>query len=81
MSPINCSLYITSLHSIFIPYTFINLKECRRKTPLSGNRSYFMTDSRSVSQNVLVWSTLEGFATRYYFLSESFGLVSVGRPL
>jgi hypothetical protein len=35
-------------------------------------RSYF---------NVLVSSTLVGLATRYYFLPEICGLVSVGRPL
>jgi hypothetical protein len=43
------------------------LSECR-------SRSYFTTDgqsaSQSVSQYVLVTSTLAGLATRYYFLSE-----------
>jgi hypothetical protein len=33
-------------------------------------RSYFTTDGQSVSQYVLVSSTLVGLATRYYFLSE-----------
>jgi hypothetical protein len=33
-------------------------------------QSYFTTDGRSVSQYVLVLSTLVGLATRYYFLSE-----------
>jgi hypothetical protein len=36
----------------------------------SWSRSYFTTDSQSVSQYVLVWSTLVGLETRYYFLSE-----------
>jgi hypothetical protein len=36
----------------------------------SPSRNYFMTDSQSVSQYVLVLSTLVGLATRYYFLSE-----------
>jgi hypothetical protein len=43
-----------------------------------------LTVCRSVSQYVLVSSTLVGLATRYHFLSESCescGLVSVGRPL
>jgi hypothetical protein len=35
-----------------------------------GRRSKLLHDWRSVSQNVLVSSTLEGLATRYYFLSE-----------
>jgi hypothetical protein len=34
------------------------------------SRSRFTTDSPSVSRYVLVSSTLVGFATRYYFLSE-----------
>jgi hypothetical protein len=38
---------------------------------------YFTTDG----QYVLVSSTLVGLATRYYFLSECCGLVSVARPL
>jgi hypothetical protein len=33
-------------------------------------RGYFTTDGRSVSQYVLVSSTLVGLVTRYYFLSE-----------
>jgi hypothetical protein len=36
----------------------------------SRSWSYFTTDSQSVSQHVLVSSTLLGLATRYYFLSE-----------
>jgi hypothetical protein len=36
----------------------------------SRRRSYFTTDSQSVSQYVLVSSTLVGLATRYYLLSE-----------
>jgi hypothetical protein len=35
-----------------------------------SSRSYFTTDSQSVSQYVFVSSTLVGLATRYYFLSE-----------
>jgi hypothetical protein len=35
----------------------------------SRGQSYFKTDSQSVSQYVLVPSTLVGLATRYYFLS------------
>jgi hypothetical protein len=35
-----------------------------------GGCGYFTTDGRSVSQYVLVSSTLVGLATRYYFLSE-----------
>jgi hypothetical protein len=35
----------------------------------------------TVSQYVFVSSTLVGLATRYYFLSESCGIVSVWRPL
>jgi hypothetical protein len=34
------------------------------------SRSYFTTDSQSVSQYVLASSTVMGLATRYYFLSE-----------
>jgi hypothetical protein len=44
------------------------------------SRSYFTTDSQSVSQYVLVSSTLVGLATRYYFLSECCCGV-LGRPL
>jgi hypothetical protein len=40
-----------------------------------GSRMYM------VSQYVLVSNTLVGLATRYYFLSECCGLVSVGCPL
>jgi hypothetical protein len=48
----------------------------------SRSRSYFTTDGQSVSQYVLVLSTLVALATRYYyFLSDSRCLVSVGRPL
>jgi hypothetical protein len=40
----------------------------------SRSRSYFTTDSQSVSQSVsqyvLLSSTLVGLVTRYYFLSE-----------
>jgi hypothetical protein len=36
----------------------------------SRSRSYFTTDSQSVSQYILLSSTLVGLATRYYFLSE-----------
>jgi hypothetical protein len=35
-----------------------------------SSRSYFLADSQSVSQYVLVSSTLVGLTTRYYFLSE-----------
>jgi hypothetical protein len=35
-----------------------------------GEGGYFMTDSQSGSQSVLVLSTLVGLAARYYFLSE-----------
>jgi hypothetical protein len=49
------------------------------------SRSYFTTDSQSVSQYVLVSSTLVGLVTRYYIvgmlLSEICGLVSIWRPL
>jgi hypothetical protein len=38
------------------------------------SKSKLLYDWRSVSQNVLVSSTLEGLATRYYFLSECFCL-------
>jgi hypothetical protein len=48
---------------------------------ISGDQSYFTTDGQSVSQCVLVSSTLGGLATRYYFLSGICGPVSVGRPL
>jgi hypothetical protein len=52
-----------------------NLKKLRSKIWLWGShncrsRSYFTTDSQSVSQYVLVSSTLVGLASRYYFLSE-----------
>jgi hypothetical protein len=40
----------------------------------SRSWSHFKTDGRSVSQYVLVSSTLVGLATRYYFLSECYCL-------
>jgi hypothetical protein len=61
-----------------------------RQTDLVGDstrsRSYFTTDSQSVSQYVLVSSALVGLATRYYFLSEccclKFAVLYLwGRPL
>jgi hypothetical protein len=39
-----------------------------------SSRSYFTTDSQSVSQYVLVSSTLVGLVTRYYFLSKCYCL-------
>jgi hypothetical protein len=51
----------------FSLYTSCRYEACR-------SRSYFTTDGRSVSQYVLVSSTLVGLATRYYFLSECFSL-------
>jgi hypothetical protein len=39
------------------------------------SRSYFTTDSQSVSQYVLASSTLVGLTTRYYFLSEYYCLI------
>jgi hypothetical protein len=39
-----------------------------------GGGGYFTCDGQSVSQYVLVSSTLVGLATRYYFLSECFCL-------
>jgi hypothetical protein len=47
------------------PGTELLYGECR-----SRSRSFFTTDSQSVSQYVLVSSTLVGLSTRYYFLSE-----------
>jgi hypothetical protein len=38
------------------------------------SRSYFTTNSQSVSQYVLASSTLVGIMTRYYFLSECYCL-------
>jgi hypothetical protein len=46
-----------------ITVTILGIIHCRR-------RSYFTTDGQSVSQYVLVTSTLVGLATRYYFLLE-----------
>jgi hypothetical protein len=47
---------------------------CQSISPQGRSRSYFTTDGRSVSQSVsqyvLVLSTLVGLATRCYFLSE-----------
>jgi hypothetical protein len=43
----------------------------QHRSDIPRSRSYFTTDGRSVSQYVLVSSTLVGLATRYYFLSES----------
>jgi hypothetical protein len=40
----------------------------------SASRSYPTTDSKSLSQYVLVSSTFVGLATRYYFLSECYCL-------
>jgi hypothetical protein len=39
-------------------------------TIMNRSRSYFTTDGQSVSQYVLVSSTLVGLVTRYYFLLE-----------
>jgi hypothetical protein len=47
----------------------------------SESKLKLLYDWQSVRQYVLVSSTLVGLATRYYFLSEICGLVSVWSPL
>jgi hypothetical protein len=89
---------VTFLPSRFVAndkgiHTYIHVCMYRCNNYTSNNikivRSYFTTDgqsvSQSVSQYVLVSSTLVGLATRYYFLSEccclKFAVLFLGRPL
>jgi hypothetical protein len=72
-----CDLHVIFLSNITPRYFTLFINEIFR--PFSVRRdlggliefqNYFMTDSQSVSQYVLVFSTLVGLATKYYFLSE-----------
>jgi hypothetical protein len=72
---------ITSCLKFAVLYLWGSLSD--ERTALSKSKLLYdwRSVSQSVSQNVLVSSSLVALATRYYFLSEIYGLVSVGRPL
>jgi hypothetical protein len=80
---LNCIIVRIHYYSFeFVAVTDSSRDPHSQKThPKVEGRSYFTADSQSVSQYVLVSSTLVGLATRHYFLSECCGLVFVGRPL
>jgi hypothetical protein len=62
--------------SSFIPHSILHKTHLSRWSSNSlislqfKSKSELLYDWRSVSQHVLVWSTLVGLAIRYYFLSE-----------